>query len=338
MIDKKILFFIIITTFVFNFELKQSLSDYNIFIGNPKQLNPSNDFLFYDLITPLFTDYAYKHRLIYIPKGKKIEYKDKEVFNFPIGSIIVKTFYYPYDFNHVELGIDLVETRLLVHETNGWKAYPYIWNKEDSDAVLSVAGGQNEVTWKDNGKIKKINYIIPNMNQCKGCHVINGNMRPIGPTARQLNKEVEFKNGISNQLRKWHKIGILAELPSLNKIEKIAEWNNPNSGTLNERARAWLDINCAHCHNKNGPAKTSGLFLDYYENNPKSIGIFKTPIAAGRGSGNLKYDIVPGKPENSILVYRFNSTEPAVMMPELGRTMVHKEGLELIKQWIKSLQ
>ena len=62
------------------------------------------------------------------------------------------------------------------------------------------------------------------------------------------------------------------------------------------------------------------------------------PVAAGRGSGHLRYDIVPGKPNQSILVYRFDSTDPAVMMPELGRTMVHKEGLELIRQWIVSLQ
>ena len=70
----------------------------------------------------------------------------------------------------------------------------------------------------------------------------------------------------------------------------------------------------------------------------KKLGIYKTPVAAGRGSGPLRYDIVPGKPEESILVYRFNSTEPAVMMPELGRTMVHNEGLELIKEWIVSLK
>ena len=61
---------------------------------------------------------------------------------------------------------------------------------------------------------------------------------------------------------------------------------------------------------------------------------YKTPVAAGRGSGKFKYDIVPGHPEESILIYRYESTDPGIMMPELGRTMVHEEGLELIKEWV----
>ena len=74
----------------------------------------------------------------------------------------------------------------------------------------------------------------------------------------------------------------------------------------------------------------------HYQTNMKSLGFYKTPVAAGRGSGKLKYDIVPGKPDESIMVYRFNSTDPGIMMPELGRTMIHKEGLELIREWIEN--
>ena len=336
----KLLHYILFFNFLFCFELKQNLSDYNIFIGNPKNLNASENFIFYDLITPLFTDYAFKHRLIYIPDNKKIEYNNIDVFEFPIGSIIVKTFYYPSDFNNINKNIDLVETRLLVHEELGWAAYPYIWNDNDSDAVLSIAGGIKKVTWKNEKKIvNTIDYIIPNMNQCKGCHISNSSdFKPIGPTARQLNKNVISNNNeIINQLEYWHKKGILSGLPS-NNIPKIADWDDPNSGTVNDRARAWLDINCAHCHNKFGPAKTSGLFLDYYEKDLKALGIYKTPIAAGRGSGKFKYAIVPGNPDESILVYRFNSTDPGIMMPELGRTLVHQEGLELIREWIYNLE
>ena len=159
-----------------------------------------------------------------------------------------------------------------------------------------------------------------------------------GPTARQLNKEYHYHNEVKNQLEKWNHLHMIEKLPSLSEIPKIANWDDPTSGTIDQRARAWLDINCAHCHNTKGPAKTSGLFLDYYEDNSKALGIFKTPIAAGRGSGGLKYAIVPGKPNESILVYRFDSTDPGIMMPELGRTLVHTEGLNLIKNWIISLK
>ena len=76
----------------------------------------------------------------------------------------------------------------------------------------------------------------------------------------------------------------------------------------------------------------------YYENNPKALGIYKTPIAAGRGSGDLEYDIVPGEPENSILIYRFNSVAPGIMMPELSRSLNHEEAIPLIEEWIKELR
>ena len=320
----------------FSFQIKKNLSEYSIFSGDPKELIASDGFIHYDLITPLFTDYAFKHRLIYIPEQSKIEYKERDVFEFPEGSMIVKTFYYPHDFENINQGVDLVETRLLVHETSGWKAYPYIWNDEDTDAVLSVAGGIRPVSWKDKKGNHAIDYIVPNMNQCKGCHVKDGKFVPIGPTARQLNKNLDYHDGIYNQLDKWYDLGLLDNLPDI--IPKIADWDDPTSGSLDKRARAWLDINCAHCHNTQGPAKTSGLFLDYYQEDPKALGVYKTPIAAGRGSGEFEYDIVPGDPDHSILVYRFNSTDPGVMMPELGRTMVHHEGLQLIRDWIYSMR
>jgi hypothetical protein len=114
-------------------------------------------------------------------------------------------------------------------------------------------------------------------------------------------------------------------------------WNDPNTGTLAERARAWLEMNCAHCHNPAGPAQQSGLDLRMAQADLTRGGLWKSPVAAGRGSGGRWYDIVPGKPDASILVYRIASTEPGVMMPELGRRLVDEEGLALVREWIASL-
>jgi hypothetical protein len=47
---------------------------------------------------------------------------------------------------------------------------------------------------------------------------------------------------------------------------------------------------------------------------------------------------VPGHPEQSILVYRMASTEPGVMMPQIGRTLSHKEAVALISDYISSLK
>ncbi|CAH0997886.1 hypothetical protein EMA8858_04021 [Emticicia aquatica] len=324
---------------------KEKLSDYGFFEGNGSEQKPALGVYTYSLNTPLFTDYAEKLRFVKLPNNQTVPYNDREVLEFPVGSVIIKTFYYPNDFRKPELGRKLIETRLLLHEEDGWKALDYVWNDEQTEAFLEVAGDVKEVSYIDaQGKKKKHEYGIPNINQCKGCHNRNEKMSPIGPSARQLNGEYSAWNipkatGVpQNQLLHWQKLGILTNLPAIEQVPKAAVWNKPESGSIEERARIWLDINCAHCHRMGGPAQTSGLNLSIYETDPIAYGILKTPVAAGRGSGNKKYDIVPGKPDESIIVYRMESNDPGVMMPEVGRKTTHKEGVELIKEWIRSMK
>ena len=316
------------------------ISEYNIYDGNPHNLRTTENFIPYDLITPLFSDYSWKHRAVYIPDEGYAEYHDTDTFKFPIGTIISKTFYYPKDFNDLDKGISLKETRILIHKENGWIALPYIWNKEETEAYLEITGGLKKTEWIDyNGEAQNIDYIVPNINQCKGCHVNNNKeFFPIGVKARNINSDYNYGNEIENQIVKWKELGYLVSHPPFENIDRVAKWDDVDSGTINKRARSWLDVNCAHCHNSNGPANSTGLLLDYYQSDEKSLGFYKTPVAAGRGSGSLKYDIFPGHPEKSIMVYRFNSTEPGIMMPELGRTMIHHEGLELIREWILGLE
>jgi mono/diheme cytochrome c family protein len=117
----------------------------------------------------------------------------------------------------------------------------------------------------------------------------------------------------------------------------LADWNDSGLG-IDQRARAYLDINCGHCHNPAGPADTSGLFLDIDTLDLRRLGVCKPPVAAGRGSGDLFVAIEPGKPEESIMAYRMASIDPGEAMPELGRSTVHREGVELIRQWIAALE
>ncbi|MBC8987435.1 hypothetical protein H9X96_16835 [Pedobacter sp. N36a] len=93
----------------------------------------------------------------------------------------------------------------------------------------------------------------------------------------------------------------------------------------------------AHCHTKGGDAYNTGLFLDYAEKDPGHLGFKKAPVSAGGGTGGLDYDIIPGNADQSILYYRMNSTEPGTAMPELARTLTHREGVQLIREWINSL-
>lgn len=316
----------------------EKLSDYGLFSGPLNQLQPAPGVIPYDLNTPLFSDYAGKARFIYIPSGGKATYRENEVFDFPPGTILVKTFYFDNDQRDPEAGRKIYETRLLIHKKTGWEAENYLWNESQTEAFHYVAGKTIPVSWiHADGTLRTTMYHIPNKNECKGCHNKNDMVVPIGPKARNINKNYNYADGPRNQIEEWTRLGLLTGTPPLADVPKVPVWNDASSGSLNDRARAYLDVNCAHCHTANGPANSSGLFLDYTEHNPTALGICKPPLAAGQGSGGLKYSIVPGKPEASIFIYRMNSTQPDVAMPELGRSLVHEEAVRLISDWIASL-
>ncbi len=332
---------------------KEKLSDYPFFEGTIKEQKPAKNVMPYALNAPLFSDYAYKLRFVQLPDNQSVDYNPDSVFQFPKGTALIKTFYYPLDFRNEKKGRRLIETRVLLHQENGWISLPYIWNDDQTEAFLEVAGGNTTVNWLDEkGKKQTLDYAIPNMNQCKGCHERNGVMTPIGPSARQLNGDFSYAEGVENQLIRWKKANILSEGTPMSKgllseergvsdnkndVPRTVNFDNIHEN-INDRARAYLDINCAHCHNRQGPAQTSGLFLDWQTTDSTALGFYKTPVAAGRGSGNLKYSIVPKKPTESILLYRMESLDPGVMMPEMSRKMRHIEGVKLIREWIATMK
>lgn len=321
------------------FGKKDKLSEYGFFKGNLADLSPANDVIPYDLNTALFSNYAEKLRFIKVPDGKNIVYNDTGWFAMPVGTVLIKNFYFPKDFDHPEEGRTILETRLLVNEENGWAAYPYIWNDEQTEAFYDVAGEKKMITYIKDGKTIKTHYLVPNKNQCKGCHLENKKMVPVGIAARHLNKAYHYEDKVvQNQLQQWQSIGLLSNLPAdMKSVPSNSLWQDEHE-SLEKRARSYLDINCGNCHNPKGPANTSGFFLDMRETNPTALGVYKTPVAAGQGSGGFKYDILPGKPEQSILVYRMKTNDPGKAMPELGREQLHKEGIELISQWIRQMK
>lgn len=322
-----------------NLMYHQKLSDYQLFSGNIKDQFPKAGVIPYALNAALFSDYAQKLRFVKLPEGRQVNYNPDSVLQFPVGTVIAKTFYYDLDERNSAKGRRLIETRILLHEEKGWVSLPYIWNEEQSEAYLEVAGGSTEVKYIDvRGEKRSIDYSIPNKNQCKTCHEKNGTMTPIGPSARQLNGDFRYRDGSENQLKRWAEVNMLSGLPLEHASIPMMVNYEDDAKPLEDRAKSYLDINCAHCHNKAGQAQTSGLFLDWKTADKTAYGFFKTPIAAGRGSGNLKFDIVPGKPQQSILVYRMSSADPGVAMPELGKSTIHNEGLKLITEWIVSMK
>ncbi len=312
------------------------LSDYRLFTdaGGRK---PNAGLTPYALNTPLFSDYAEKVRLLYLPPGGKARYRADGVFDFPVGATLVKTFAYPADLRRPADDVRYLETRLLIRKKAGWVALAYVWNPAQTEAVLKRAGTRLDVAFTDaNGRPQKVDYAVPNQNQCKECHQLDKTLVPIGPRARNLNGDFAYAEGPENQLAHWTRKGLLAGAPKPAAAPRTARWDDP-AEPLEARARAYLDANCAHCHQPRAIASNSGLFLNLEETRRPQLGIGKGPVAAGRGSGGLEVGIAPGRPDDSILAYRMASSEPGVMMPELGRSLTHEEGLKLIRAWIAAM-
>jgi uncharacterized repeat protein (TIGR03806 family) len=316
----------------------EKLSQYALFTADGSTQEPAEGVIPYDLNTPLFSDYAAKFRFIKLPPGAHATYRSDDVFDLPTGTLIAKTFAYPVDARDPSKGRRLIETRILKHDPDGWVGLPYVWNASQTEASLDVAGSSVDVSWiHSDGRQRQNSYIIPNTNQCKGCHVAGERMSPIGPKARQLNRDYAYRDGTENQLAYWSRHGLLDGAPAPADAPRLPVWDDTKSGPVDARARAWIEINCAHCHQPDGPARNTGLDLRAAQRNPSSFGVFKTPVAAGRGSGGLEFDIVPSQPDKSILAFRIASTHPGIMMPELGKRLVHEEGVALVREWITAM-
>jgi uncharacterized repeat protein (TIGR03806 family) len=308
------------------FQFKEKLSDYGFFTGELKTLSAAAGVQHYELGTPLFTDYALKDRFIVLPAGKSMQYRDSGTLDFPDSTFIIKNFAYN-DTAHVKT---MIETRILFKDPydQRWKVMNYLWNAEQTEAVKWIAGKKVPITLLDDQQQRVSTvYQVPNTNDCKRCHSNNGELLPIGPKARNLHP----------QLQQWVTNGSLKGMPALSQVPVLPDWKDSVHYTVAQRARAYLDVNCAHCHTKGGDAYNTGLFLEYEQNDPAHLGFLKGPVSAGGGAGGLDYDILPGNADRSILAYRMNSTEPGTAMPELARTLIHKEGVTLIRTWIDQL-
>lgn len=339
------------------------LSDWDVVYAENGVMSMSEGVLPYDLNSALFTDYAHKLRTVWMPKGVSANYTPNDALNFPVGTIISKTFYYPrvegeamdsmavlktddYTRDMKNGGLDLaavrlVETRVIVHRQDGWVALPYVWNEAQTEARLKRTGDIQKLELVDQvaGTQASFPYVVPNSNQCAGCHgtdSVTRNIMPIGPKARHLNKNYTYAGTMQNQLVKLQEVGYLTGLPAMETVAKSAVWDDETL-SLSERARAYLDINCSHCHSTVGPADTSGLHFEPQTEFGSYLGVCKISVSAGAGTGGFLFDINPGQADRSIMTFRMKSTNPGTMMPELGRSTVHTEGVALMDAWINQL-
>lgn len=289
-----------------------TLSSYNIFTGEMKQLNPSPEFELYELSSELFTDYASKQRLISVPAGTQVTKLSSGELSFPEGTKLVKTFYYPNSADG-QLGqsSQIVETRLLIKAQGKWNVATYVWNSQQTDAQLNTGGTGVKVTRTVNGSTQTINYEVPNENDCGTCHQRNGQVAPIGPSIVNLNRNVVRNGSEVAQFDHLATAGIFAAIDPISEPSMVNY--NDSTAPLAERGRAYLAMNCAHCHNPEGWGKPASKGMDLR---------YLTPFAQS-GINNKKS--------------RISSELRSGGMPYIGTTVLHAEGVNLINQYVSSL-
>lgn len=290
--------------------LLPKLSAYQVYKGVMWDLVPTDDFIHFSLPTELFSDNASKQRLIKIPGTTRLRAKDNGLPIFPDGTILVKTFFYYHDKRDTTKGKRIVETRILIKADDVWNTGVYVWNLEQTEAFLLTIGTDTRINWIDeNGEARVNSYHIPSRRECATCHQSNDKVMPLGPKIRNLNFTVRKDNDTINQLTYLQQTGIL-EATDPSRFSSLPKWDNPLL-PVSVRSRAYLDINCSHCHTEAGNARKEKLYLDY-----------ERPFNE-TGIGEKKRAILHLMEEGK--------------MPMLGTNEKHAEAISLIKTYIQQL-
>ncbi len=311
----------------------QTLSEYQLFEGVLKNLEPEFGVIPYTLNSTLFTDYAKKKRFIWMPNNTQANYISDDVsLNFPVGTILIKNFHFDNVLPNNETRN--IETRLMIRKNEGWIFANYVWNTEQSEATLNLNGSTIDIQWQDDNEVKALQYRIPAGAECHTCHKIMEVAQPIGPKPRNLNLIYNYTDESKNQLEKLVALGYLENTLPL-EIETLPNYNDTNE-SLELRARAYLDINCAHCHSEETHCAYRPMRFGFSDTQDyTNIGVCVDPDTdLGLDLGHI---VEPGDARNSVLYYRLSSTETSNRMPLIGRSVIHTEGVDLIEDWINSL-
>ncbi len=301
---------------------------------NVRRLDLAKNVLPYDLVLAFWSDAATKARGVAIPDAK-VSFSPAGDWKFPPGTVFVKTFELPTD--TAQPGVTRrLETRLLVVDRNGGVyGVSYKWRADLSDADLVAAEGLHEdVTIRDTGGTRVQSWYYPSRRDCLECH--NSHTQgPLGPKTRQMNLEVRYSDGSTeNQLRRWNRLGLFE--PALNESD-IASFptlarSDDTTRTLEDRARSWLDANCSQCHR---PGGTVANFDARYETPLAQQNLIDGPVLIDQNVDRARV-ISPHDPWRSVALMRVN-TNGEIRMPPLARNTIDTQGAALLREWIESL-
>ncbi len=314
------------------------LSDTGCFV-DLKALEPGPDLIPYEVNSALWTDGAFKPRYMVVPSPERISISENGSWRYPDGSVLIKVFGFEFAAGDPE-SRRAVETRFMVRTSGRWDYYTYQWNDDGTDAELLEARKTVEYTIQASGGPEVIEYLFPQREDCTACH-FEGFHEVLGPKTAQINRLHNYDGVVVNQLAAMTEIDLLSKvIDPAGEIEPSAEprMANPHEGegSLEDRARAYLDANCSHCHRPNAYADTALHGLDLrYEVSLEESGLCEPMRYFPEWQGTPR--IAPRDPAGSGIMQRFD-LDAEQRMPSLGTSNVDPFGTQLLSEWIAQLR
>ena len=309
------------------------LSDTGLF-SSVNKLTPERGVIAYSINAEPWADFAVAERHIAVPHNLSIT-PSASKWTFPQDSVLVKT-----------LSLDMqqgdpstrqrIETQILHFDGSNWNPYTYRWNNSQTDAALVDAAGAEKVIEVIDAQtskgIRKQTWRFAGRAECQRCHN-SWSGPPLAFNTAQLNKHHNYGNISASQLDTYAHIKLISSpLP----VEKRSRLTGPYdiSATVENRARAYLHTNCAHCHRLHA----GGSVLSYMS---AELSLDKTNMIDVRPSqgtfGIHRARVVtPGDPFRSVLLYRVAKLGSG-RMPRLASTEVDRTGIALIHDWVSQL-
>jgi hypothetical protein len=309
----------------------ERLSETGLYSGRAGEVSPRN--LAYAPQYPLWSDGAKKSRWIYLPPGSRIDAKETDAWAFPVGTKFWKEFAF---------GERRVETRLLFRATRvRWVFATYLWNEEQSDAILAPEEGVPEYREIVPGK----RHSIPGVRDCRNCHE-DERMPVLGFNALQLSTDRDPLAPNAEPLKPGMvTLENLVTRGLLRPVRRDLLEDPPRIRSSNPRTRAvlgYLSANCGNCHSAKGALALLGLDLRHRSaamDETTEPGLATTVGRSGRwripdSPAPETLRIEPGAPERSSVLYRMSSRRSFSQMPPLGTVLVDQEAVDLLRSWI----
>jgi uncharacterized repeat protein (TIGR03806 family) len=303
----------------------RTLTETGLF-ASVKDHTPAAGLIPYVVNVPLWSDGAAKDRFLVLPQKGMVVFKERDQWEFPVGTVLVKTFLLNTDLEKPD-EMRRLETRLLVRNPRGWEGYAYVWNDEQDEAnLLADWPFTREFDVKTaTGPVKRVWY-FPSRSDCQACHTQYAGST-LGLNTRQLNRVHDYGSVKDNQIAVFERLGIFSEpLPRPTRdLEAFPDWQAKDA-PVETLARAYLDVNCAICHRPGGRGHAGGAGMDMR---------FHVPLAEAFPG---KHDwLSPGDPARSVLLKRMTTRHADAQMPPLATSRVDEDAVKVLHQWIKQL-